>query len=238
MLLGPLAVCRSYRLSRPAAELPRTVRVEQDHFRRAVPANSAAGPTRVARLKMVVDDNASAAAIAALSPGPEHGPRRARSAVAGQDRGNPGNRAGAAVRDFNSLVEPANYDDIDHGVLSLIVRGNVAGSRFTPAISWLARWNPLDVERQHGPALGPFLASWSACSSSAWSSPCSGRCSPGDARDGGPGRGGSHHPAAAGRLPPHLSPGHAGLSAPGTDRGGRRFSPGTSSRCTRRCLPT
>src|SRR5262249_20284355 len=43
--------------------------------------------------------------------------------------------------DFRSIVEPANYDDIDHGVLSLIVRAHTQGSRLTPVIAWLARWN-------------------------------------------------------------------------------------------------
>lgn len=52
-----------------------------------------------------------------------------------------GERLGPSY-DFSQIVEPANYDDIDHGVLGLIVRAHATGSSFTPVVSWLARWNP------------------------------------------------------------------------------------------------
>lgn len=50
-------------------------------------------------------------------------------------------RLGSAY-DFATVVEPVNYDDLDHGILSLIVRAQAADSWLTPVVSWLARWNP------------------------------------------------------------------------------------------------
>jgi ATP-binding cassette subfamily B protein len=111
-------------------------------------AASALGPgrvspnERVARLEWAGYDPMRALQLAALEPSPEL-PRRELGALwRGQLAWILRESVHLPAPTIRDLLQRRNFDEINHGVLSLVVRSRLHGDWLAPAVAWVARWNP------------------------------------------------------------------------------------------------
>ena len=112
---------------------------------------------------------------------------------------------------LHDMLQKNHYHEVDHGLLSLVVRSHLNGEWQAPVVAWIARWNPWLWNVSPDPALALLAAPDRVAAPGGRAGPAGDVPAPFDVRNGGAHRHRRRPSLPPGRLPPHLPPRHAGL---------------------------